>query len=59
MQKIFFTIWIYLSFRYPEDKAKAKSMFSPPRIYAEGEKINGLSSEKMLGEVQQQIQEIC
>ena len=56
---IFFTIWIYLSFRYPEDKAKAKSMFSPPRIYAEGEKINGLSSEKMLGEVLQQIQEIC
>ena len=51
-------MWIYLSFRTPKDKAEAKIMFSPPWIYAEGEKVDGLSFEENFGKILQQIQEI-
>jgi len=34
-------------------------LFGPPGIYAEGEKVHGLSIEKVIGKVLLQIQKIC
>ena len=45
-------------FRQPK-KAKAKSLLSSSRLYAEGEKVDGSFSEEIRGKIFMQIEKIC
>ena len=55
MLEYFLQYELIFLFRIPKED-KAKSMFGPPRVYAEGEKVRELYIEKIIGKVFLQIQ---